>query len=120
MPTCSISSAADLLAKYEKIAVLTGVMAAAAECDDMESAVAFGQQYCSAVAALRSEADAQAALTAQERAIKHALLLRILANDAVMRNAVMPQLARLGTMLGGLKRQQTLHHAYGYASAPQP
>jgi len=109
-----------VLGQYEKIATLTSVMAAAAEAGDWAGALAFGQQYCSAVQALRGDDDAQPALTHEERASKQALLLRILANDAAMRDAVMPQLARLGTLLGGLRRQQTLRHAYGCASAPLP
>jgi len=113
------SSAADSLGQYEKIAVLTSVMAAAAAAGDWDSALAFGQQYCHAVELLRDDTQAQTALTTEERAVKQALLLRILANDAAMRDALTPQLARLETLLGGLKRQQTLRHAYGCTPAPQ-
>ena len=52
------------------------------------------------------------------RAMKYDLLVRILENDALTRDLAIPQLARLGELLGRMKRQQTLLSAYGY-QAPE-
>jgi len=114
------SPAADMLGQYERIAAITDLMVTAAKGNDWRSALAFAQQYCSAVATLRDASNAQTALSAEERAVKHSLLLRILANDAMMRDASMPQLARWGALLSGLKRQQRLHRAYGCAPESLP
>ncbi|PND34977.1 flagellar protein FliT, partial [Achromobacter pulmonis] len=51
-------------------------------------------------------------------AIKYDLLVRILENDAQTRDLALPQLARLGELLGRMKRQQTLLSAYGH-QAPE-
>ena len=44
---------------------------------------------------------------------RHALLTKILNDDALLRELAVPELARLGNMIGSLKRQQSLHQAYG-------
>jgi len=112
-----LGSPAELLTHYENIAAISGVMADAAQSGDWATTLALSQQYCNAVTVLCEQADASVRLNAEERDAKHALLLRILANDAATRNSASPQLARLGVLLGNLKRQQTLRHAYGHPAA---
>jgi len=101
-----------MLARYEHIAAITRAMLAAAHNEDWPTAQACGQQYCHAVEALRRDDDDATTLTEEERRLKYELLSHILANDAATRNLAMPQLARLGVLLGQLKRQQSLRHAY--------
>ncbi|MPT37808.1 MAG: flagellar protein FliT [Achromobacter sp.] len=62
--------------------------------------------------------EAVAPLDEAARAMKYDLLVRILENDALTRDLAIPQLARLGELLGRMKRQQTLLSAYGY-QAPE-
>jgi len=113
MSACLASPASLLLARYEKIAAITRVMADAAAGNDWDTARAFCQQYSKAVAVLCDESDAPLVLSREERRRKHVLLRQILAHDAATRAATMPSLARLGAMLGGAKRQQMLRQTYG-------
>lgn len=102
-----------MLVQYEKIASITGSMMEAARRDDWGTALELGQQYCEAVEALRHDDGQPVLLTPQQRTAKRDLLVRILEHDAVTRDLAVPQLARLSTLLGRLKRQQSLLHTYG-------
>jgi len=106
------SPAVVLLARYEHIAAITRAMLTAAHNEDWPAAQACGQQYCHAVEALRRDDEEAVVLTDEQRRLKYELLSHILANDAATRDLAMPQLARLGVLLGQLKRQQSLRHAY--------
>lgn len=106
-----------ILEHYQEIALITGEMLTAAQAGDWDTAMAHGQQYCELVERLRI-AEPTAPLDEAGRAMKYDLLVRILENDAMTRDLALPQLARLGEMLGRMKRQQTLLSAYGY-QAPE-
>jgi len=112
MSACPPSPETVLLARYENIAALTRAMLAAVHNEDWAGAHAYGQQYCHAVEALRRDDGEPLVLTENQRRLKYELLSHILENDAATRERIMPQLARLGVLLGRLKRQQSLRHAY--------
>lgn len=92
-------------------------MLTAAQAGDWDTAVVHGQQYCELVERLRNS-EPSMPLDDAGRAMKYDLLVRILENDALTRDMAIPQLARLGELLGRMKRQQTLLSAYGY-QAPE-
>lgn len=109
----SLTYTSPILEHYQDIAETTGDMVAAAKAGDWNTVMAFGQQYCEQVERLRA-AEPGVPLDEAGRAIKYDLLVRILENDALTRDLAMPQLARLGELLGRMKRQQSLLSAYGY------
>jgi len=113
MLTRSSASATLVLAQYQKIADVTGSMLGAARQGDWDQVLAFNQQYSQAVDILRGYDEAVISMTAQERATKRDLLVRILEHDAVTRELLSPQLAWLNSLLGQLKRQKSLLRAYG-------
>jgi len=106
-----------ILDHYQEIALITADMLSAAQSGDWDAAMVHGQLYCEQVERLRL-AEASAPLDEAGRAMKYDLLVRILDNDALTRDLALPQLARLGDLLGRMKRQQTLLSAYGY-QAPE-
>ncbi|KOF52453.1 MULTISPECIES: flagellar protein FliT [unclassified Achromobacter] len=107
-----------ILEYYQEIAYITGEMLSAARAGDWDAAMAHGQQYCELVERLRLTEPA-APLDEAGRAMKYDLLVRILENDALTRNLAIPQLARLGELLGRMKRQQSLLSTYGYQAPDQ-
>ncbi|WP_447919422.1 flagellar protein FliT [Achromobacter aegrifaciens] len=107
-----------ILEHYQEIALITNDMLSAAQAGDWDAAMAHGQQYCEQVERLRLT-DSGAPLDEAGRTMKYDLLVRILENDALTRDLALPQLARLGELLGRMKRQQTLLSAYGYQQAPE-
>jgi len=120
MFTRSASPAAIMLAQYEKIARITESMMEAARQDDWDRVIEFSQQYGKAVETLPHYDDTAIVLTEQERTVKRDLLIRILEHDAMTRELISPQLVWLGSLLGRLKRQQSLLHAYGSNEARLP
>jgi len=113
MPTRLASPAAIMLAQYEKIVEITGCMMAAAREDKWNEVIDLGQQYGHAVETLPHYDASAIVLTDQERAAKRDLLIRILEHDAMTRELISPQLVWLSALLGRLKRQRSLLHAYG-------
>ncbi|KAG0740531.1 flagellar protein FliT [Achromobacter marplatensis] len=101
-----------ILERYQEIAFITGEMLTAAQAGDWDAAMVHGQQYCEQVERLRMT-ERTVPLDDAARAMKYDLLVRILENDALTRDLALPQLARLGELLGRMKRQQTLLSAYG-------
>ncbi|HEY9273743.1 flagellar protein FliT [Achromobacter sp.] len=107
-----------ILEHYQEIAHITNDMLSAAQAGDWDAAMVLGQQYCEQVERLRLT-DSSVPLDEAGRTLKYDLLVRILENDALTRDLALPQLARLGELLGRMKRQQTLLSAYGYQQAPE-
>lgn len=107
-----------ILENYQEIAFITGEMLTAAKAGDWDMAMVHGQQYCERVEMLR-HIEQKAPLDEAGRAMKYDLLVRILENDALTRDLALPQLARLGELLGRMKRQQTLLSAYGYQATEE-
>ncbi|VFR17596.1 Flagellar biosynthesis protein FliT [plant metagenome] len=106
-----------ILRQYEKIAAITDAMLAAARQGDWTLVLQLGQQYCELAEEIRT-LDDSGPLDDAGRGQKHDFLVRILENDALTRDLAVPQLARLGDLLGRMKRQQSLIHTYGL-SAPE-
>jgi flagellar protein FliT len=103
---------------YQQIAAVTDVMLASARTSDWTSVLKHGQRYCELVEQLRIRENS-APLDDASRATKYDLLVRILNNDASTRELAIPQLARLGDLLGRMKRQGSRLNTYGLkASAP--
>jgi len=103
---------APVLDLYQALVDITGAMLAAAQEEDWDAVARLGRRYCDEVERLR-ELESAAPMDEAGRARKHALLVRILENDAAVRDLAMPQLMRLGDLLGRMKRQQQLLAAYG-------
>ncbi|MGS1107186.1 flagellar protein FliT [Achromobacter anxifer] len=116
--TSTTQYTSPILENYQEIALITGEMLAAAQAGDWDGAMVHGQQYCELVERLR-QIEHSAPLDEAGRAMKYDLLVRILENDALTRDLALPQLARLGDLLGRMKRQQTLLSAYGYQQASE-
>lgn len=112
----SLMQHAPVLDLYLDIANITSAMLNAAQSDDWDTVMVYGQQYCETVERLRDLEPGQP-LDESGRSMKHDLLVRILENDAAVRDLALPQLARLGTLLGRMKRQQSLLAAYRGQSA---
>jgi flagellar protein FliT len=115
LPEISMTSLTEhppILEQYQEIAVATGEMLTAAQAGDWDTALVHGQLYCELVEKLR-HTERTVPLDDAGRAMKYDLLVRILENDALTRELALPQLARLGELLGRMKRQQTLLSAYG-------
>lgn len=114
----SLTRQAPVLDLYQDIANITSAMLNAAQADDWAKVVHYGQEYCETVERLRL-IEPQQPLDDAARGIKYDLLVRILDNDAAVRDLAMPQLAHLGQMLGRMKRQQSLLLAYHQDKAPE-
>src|SRR5690554_2573553 len=94
------SSAIEL--RYQRIAEISGEMLKLAEANDWDSVIALSQQYCAAVELLRPLAQ----LGSDDKLARKSLLTKILDDDARIRNLAAPEMARLGAMLGAMKRHQ--------------
>jgi len=112
-----MSLSLSVLEHYERIASITERMLAAARDEDWNRVVMLGRTYCESVECLRC-AHGRPVRDEAERTSRHDLLVRILENDAHTRDLAMPQLARLGELLGRMKRQQSLLQAYGPPRRP--
>lgn len=97
-----------IVLRYQHIADLSGQMLKLAQANEWDSVVALSQQYCSAVEKLRPLAP----LDNTERTARKSLLSQILDDDARIRNLAAPEMARLGSMLGAMKRHQNVLEAY--------
>ncbi|WP_233208436.1 flagellar protein FliT [Pollutimonas subterranea] len=94
--------------QYEIIAGISNRMLAEARADNWDAVVALGEQYQDAVESLR----AIAALSDEDREARRDLLTKILDDDAKIRMLATPELGRLSMLLGNMKRQQSVLHAY--------
>lgn len=104
----SMSTPSPILRHYEAIADISGRMLAEAQADRWDEVVGLGEQYQAAVEVLRSLDE----LSDADRLARRELLVRILDNDAHIRALAAPELARLGGLLGNMKRQHTVLQAY--------
>jgi len=102
------TSEASALRPYEVIACISGKMLERARTNEWTEVIELGKKYYEAVEALRDIPP----LTTSERLARKALLAKILEDDARIRNLAMPELARLGAMIGNIKRHQSVLEAY--------
>ena len=90
-------NSSEVLAMYEKVAVLTGQMAAAARGGDWDGLSALEDQ-CS-VHARRAQSEPVAALEGAPRLRKIDLLKQILANDREIRAVTEPWMGKLDAIM---------------------
>ena len=108
-----MSSTPSVLRQYEIIAGISSRMLAEARVDNWDMVVMLGEQYQDAVESLR----AITTLTEEDRQARKKLLTQILEDDANIRMLATPELSRLGMLLGNMKRQQSVLHAYSNNAA---
>ncbi len=107
-----MGSQSEVMHCYEQIAPLTERMLLLARTGQWAGLPALEAQYSDTVDRLKA-IEALELLSDAQSARKFQLLTRIKANQAGIHDTVVPQLARLGTVLRSLEAQQKLHHAYG-------
>lgn len=110
-----MSQSSTTLRQYEAIAAITSRMLEQARAGVWDDVVTLGSQYQEAVGALRNMGE----LGKEERATQRKLLVRILDDDANIRQLVSPELNRLGKLLGDIRRQHTVLQAYCAPSLKQ-
>ncbi|MBC7202603.1 MAG: flagellar protein FliT [Pusillimonas sp.] len=103
-----MSRSQSILNQYKIIASLSGKMVALARDNQWDDVVATSQEYSEAVQALRQYEP----LNDSDRLIRKPLLQKILRDDAEIRNLAAPELARLGSLLGNMKRHQNVLQTY--------
>lgn len=103
-----MTSSIDILRRYQAIADLSGRMLAEAQANRWDAVFILGQQYHDAVEALRG----QNLTTLEDREARKGLLTQILNDDADIRRLAMPELDRLSSLLGNMKRQDRVLRTY--------
>jgi len=106
------TTSASILLQYEIIADLSGKMLQHAQSSDWNGVIALGKLYHDAVEQLQ----ALAPLDQSDKEARKSLLTKILDDDARIRDLATPELARLGTLLGNMRRHQAVLETY-HASA---
>jgi flagellar protein FliT len=101
-------SATPVLNQYRLIATLSSNMLAQAQQREWNTVAQLGEEYQQAVEALKTLSP----LSNEDREARRSLLTQILDNDARIRHLVSPELERLNSLLGTLKRQQNVLQAY--------
>ena len=98
------------LARYERIARVTGQMLAAAEAGQWDRLTTLEQEVSALFAPLIVDPLAPSSVEYRERTAE--LMRQILADDARIRALVEPHLEELSALLGATRRKQTLERAY--------
>ncbi|TSH95832.1 flagellar protein FliT [Verticiella sediminum] len=101
---------------YAQASDVSERMLASAHESDWDEVLRLGGQYQSLVDGIRALGD-MAALDDAQRARKYALLLRLIENDAQIRDLAVPSLQRLGALINTLRHQHVLGKAYGQGEA---
>ncbi len=100
---------------YEELVLLSEQMLEAARHGNWDAMTEVQRIYVAHVEMLRSK-ETQPPASMQERMQRQALLARLLAHDAAIRDLVMPQLQRLGELLGSARRRRDVAEAYGVSA----
>jgi len=101
-----------LLDAYDRLSRTTGCMVNAAQQGDWERLVHL-EKNCASLVAVLSALETEAALPRGLRARKHALVRKVLADDAAIRSITEPWVQQLGSMLDANRREQRLLKTYG-------
>ena len=101
-----------LLATYDRLSNTTAHMLSAAQAGDWER-LAELENNCSGLVACLSNLENDDPLPEPLRMRKAAMIRKVLADDAAIRDITEPWLARLGTMLGANRREHQLLRSYG-------
>lgn len=107
-----MNSATELLSHYELIAGLTQSMLRAARDGDWDGLIELEKQYRARVDELKP-VDAHVTLDDSQRARKHAVIRRILDDDARIRDLATPHLMHLDRLLRSSRQRRALQEAYG-------
>ena len=102
----------QLLETYDRLSNTTAHMLSAAQTGDWERLVSL-ERDCSDLVAHLSRLENDDPLPEGLRVRKVAMIRKVLADDAAIRDITEPWLARLGTMLGANRREQLLLRSYG-------
>lgn len=97
-----------LLEHYQTIANITSSMLQQARLNEWDEVLNLSERYIDAVDNLRTLEN----LSSGDREARRELLSRILENDAQIRHLATPELQRLDTLLGNMKRQQNILQTY--------
>jgi flagellar protein FliT len=101
-----------LLRTYDQLSNTTANMLSAARTGDWDRLVRL-EKDCSKLIAHLSTIERDDPLPTDLRARKAALIRKVLADDAAIRNITEPWVARLGAALGANRRERKLLDAYG-------
>lgn len=102
------TTSAPVLRQYEIIADISGKMLSQALSNNWNAVIELGQHYYEAVEQLRQFVP----LDHDDRIARKSLLTKILDDDARIRNLATPELARLGVLIGNMKRHQAVLETY--------
>ena len=108
----TLSTPEEMFRLYHEAAGLTAQILDQARAEQWDQVVVLGRQYVATIDTIRAMEELRP-LTADERTRKHDLIVSILENDAATRALVEPALTRLGSLLGTMRRQQSLINSYG-------
>ena len=100
-----------VIQNYETLSALTGKMREAAEQGEWDHLIELEKQ-CSQRVALMKELDAGAKLDENTRQRKVALIRKILADDAEIRNRTEPWMAQLQRIMQSARQESRLLDAY--------
>src|SRR5690606_31926816 len=103
-----MSASPIILQHYRTIANITSLMLEKAYANQWADVIALGDSYHPAVQVLRDK-DPKNINAGNER---REYLIQILDNDASIRNLAMPEMERLPTLLGDIKKHRSALQAY--------
>ena len=98
----------SLVQQYQAIADITNRMVDEARQQQWPTVLELSKRYIDAVEQLKLMQD----LSHSDRLARRNLLSRIIENDAEVRQLAMPELDRLGHLLGDMRRQKKVVTAY--------
>ncbi len=101
-----------LLGTYDCLANTTGRMLSAAQTRDWDKLVDL-EKHCAELVARMTALELEDPLPAGVRGRKVAMIRKVLADDAAIRNITEPWLQELGSMLSANGRKQQLLRSYG-------
>jgi flagellar protein FliT len=107
-----MGTASPLLRCYEELERICKEMLQACEKQNWDAMTELQQVYCAQVEVLRVARDLPRELSAEERALRHRKLERILSYDAAIRKILVPEWERLSDLLGTARRRLDLGHTY--------
>ncbi|MCC7081655.1 MAG: flagellar protein FliT [Burkholderiales bacterium] len=102
----------QLLSTYDGLARTTGHMLNAAQSGDWDKLIGL-EKDCAALIARMSALEAEDSLPENLRDRKAAMIRKVLADDAAIRDITEPWLQQLGAMLSSNGRERRLLRAYG-------
>ncbi|MFL9917762.1 flagellar protein FliT [Paraburkholderia fungorum] len=111
----AITTADQLLVRYDSILHLAERMLSAAREDNWDTVIELQARY-SALADTLRPVDASIPLDDSQRVRKHDLTRRILSNETAVRELAAPRLARLSALLESGRHTRALHKTYGLSA----